>query len=268
MAFKATSMSGFRKQRSIHDALSSIIVMMEDAKNYKKDIYVKFADLKGAFTAVDPRIMFKHMRQLGMPPTFVDTCEQLYGVPTTTYIAPYDPTPSIDINRDTLSRFMFTLFLEPFPRWLTVSSRGYRRGVRATNVDPTEPTAIYHGHGIADDLNLATGTTPNMTVQLRKLSLSSAYTGMSVNLRKCCVTRALWRSGNALSLANRTLLASRHQSQLITINSRPSPIPSIGPSDTYRVLGTDLNASPPALSTCRNQSALQHPLSMPFPPPC
>jgi hypothetical protein len=47
----------------------------------------------------------------------------------------------------------------------------------------------------------------------------------------------------ALSLANRTLLASRLQKEFITINSSSSPIPSIGPSDTYRVLGVELNTS-------------------------
>jgi hypothetical protein len=64
---------------------------------------------------------------------------------------------------------------------------------------------------------------------------------MNVNVRKCCITGALWRSGNALSPANRTLSASRLRKQIVTINSRSSPIPSIGPSDTYRVLGVDLN---------------------------
>jgi hypothetical protein len=97
-----------------------------------------------------------------MPSTFFDTCEQLYGVSTTDYITPYGFTPSIDINRgtvqgDTLSPFLFTLFLEPFLRWLTVGSRGYRPGAPTTNVDPTEPTATYPGHGFADDLSLATG---------------------------------------------------------------------------------------------------------------
>jgi hypothetical protein len=68
----------------------------------RKDIYVMYADFKGAFNAADHRIMFKHMRQLGMPPTLVDTCEQLYGVSTPYYITPYGSTPSIDINRGTL----------------------------------------------------------------------------------------------------------------------------------------------------------------------
>jgi hypothetical protein len=82
-----------------------------------------------------------------------------------------------------------------------------------------------------------------MTIQLRKLSLFSAYTGMTVNVQKCCITGALWPSGNAPSPANCTLIAYRLQTHFITINSHPSPIPSIGPSDTYRVLGVELNTS-------------------------
>jgi hypothetical protein len=191
---------GFRHQRRIHDALSSIMMVMEDAKIYKKDIYVMYADFKDAFNAADHRTMFKHMRQLGMPSTYVDTCEQLYGVSTVDYITPFGPTPSIDINRgtlqgDTLSTFLFTLFLEPFLRWLTIGSRGHRPGAPATNIDPTESTATYPGQGFADDLSLATGSPPNMTIHLRKLSLFSAYTVMIVNVRKCCITGSLWRSG-------------------------------------------------------------------------
>jgi hypothetical protein len=124
-----------------------------------------------------------------------------------------------------------------------VGSRGYRPGPPATNVDPTKPTTTYLGHGFAEDLSLATGSTPNMAIQLKKLSLFSAYTGMTVNIRKCCITGALWRSGNALSLANIAILASRLQTQFITINAVPAPIPSTGPSDTYRVFVVKLNTS-------------------------
>jgi hypothetical protein len=124
--------------------------------------------------------MLKHMRHLGMPPTFVDTCEQLYGVSSTDYITTYGSTPSIDTNRgtlhgDTLSSFKFTLFLERFIHWLTVGSRGYRPGAPTTNAYPSKPTATYPGHGFADDRSLATGSPPNMSIQLRKLSLFSVY---------------------------------------------------------------------------------------------
>jgi hypothetical protein len=48
---------GFCHQRSTHDAMSSIIMMMEVAKFNNKDIYVMYADFKGAFNAADHRIM-------------------------------------------------------------------------------------------------------------------------------------------------------------------------------------------------------------------
>jgi hypothetical protein len=82
-----------------------------------------------------------------------------------------------------------------------------------------------------------------LTIQLQKLSLFSAYTCMIVNVQKCCITGALWRSGKALSIANRKLLASRLQNHFVAINSHTSPISSIGPSDTYRVLGAELSTS-------------------------
>jgi hypothetical protein len=137
---------GFRLLRSIDNTFDSIIMMTEDARKHNEDIYIMHADFKGAFNAADLLIMFKHMRQLGMPSTFVDTCEQLYGVSTTDHITFYGSTLSIDINRgtllgDTLLPFLFTLFLEPFLQWLTVGSRGYRPGAPTTNVDPTKPTA-------------------------------------------------------------------------------------------------------------------------------
>jgi hypothetical protein len=53
---------GFRLQRSVHDALSSINMMLEDAKIYSKDIYVMHADFKDAFNAAYHRIMLKYMR--------------------------------------------------------------------------------------------------------------------------------------------------------------------------------------------------------------
>jgi hypothetical protein len=197
------------------------------------------------------------------------------GSPQQTISPLYASTPSIEINQgtlqgDTLSLVLFALFLEPFLRWLTIGSRGYRPGAPTTNADPTKPTATYPGHGFADDLSLATGSPTNMTIRLQKLPLFSAYTCMIVNVRKCCITGALWRSGNALSLANRKLLASRMQKDSVNINSHTSLIPSIGPSDIYRVLGeSGSNSTPhsPSPNIGMNSRAQQPPSSMPYPPP-
>jgi hypothetical protein len=89
-----------------------------------------YADFKGAFNAADHPIMFKHMRLLGMPPTFVDPCEHLYGVSPTEYITPYGPTPSLDINRGTLQG---TPSLHSYlPSSLNPSSAGSRLAAGAT----------------------------------------------------------------------------------------------------------------------------------------
>jgi hypothetical protein len=64
---------------------------------------------------------------------------------------------------------------------------------------------------------------------------------MTVNVRKCCITGALWSKGNALSVTNRTLLASRVQHHFVNVNKLNSHLPSIDPSETYRVIGIELN---------------------------
>jgi hypothetical protein len=66
-------------------------------------------DLKGAFNADDHRIMFEHMHQLGMPSTFVHTCEQLYGVSTTDLNTPYTP-PSLPLMTSTQAPYRVTRF--------------------------------------------------------------------------------------------------------------------------------------------------------------
>jgi ABC-type phosphate/phosphonate transport system ATPase subunit len=85
--------NGFHLLRSIHNTVAPIILMMEDVKMYNKDIYTMCADFKGTFNAADHNIMFKNMQQLGIPPTVIDKCEQLYGASTTNYTPPLRPHP-------------------------------------------------------------------------------------------------------------------------------------------------------------------------------
>jgi hypothetical protein len=85
---------------------------MEDAKLHNKDIYVMYADFKGAFNAASCSNTCANL--VCPPPLSIHTN-------TTDYITPHGPTPSTDINRgtlqgDTMSPFLFTLFLEPFLR--------------------------------------------------------------------------------------------------------------------------------------------------------
>jgi hypothetical protein len=69
---------------------------------------------------------------------------------------------------------------------------------------------------------------------------SVTYIGMTANVRKCRITGALLTKGDTLSLANRTLLASRLQQHFVTFNKLNSPLLTIDPSKAYRVLGVEL----------------------------
>jgi hypothetical protein len=164
------------------------MMMMDDVKMYNNDTNIMYSDLKGTFHGADHKILFKHMRELGMPSSFITTCGQLYGVSNTNYITPHGNTPHIDINRgtvqgDTLPPFLFTLFLEPFLRWPTLGSRGYIPGPIPANHPDHSPTEAYPDHGFADSLSFKTCSIHNLTIQLNKLSLFSEHMGLGVNAK-------------------------------------------------------------------------------------
>ncbi len=80
---------------------------------------------------MDHRMLFKNMRELGFPECYIKTCEQLYRVSGTYYMTPHGNTLTIPVHRgtlqrDTLSPFLFLIFVEPLLRWLSIGSRGYK----------------------------------------------------------------------------------------------------------------------------------------------
>ena len=128
---------------------------------------------------MDHIILFQTMRDLGFPKCYINICEQLYKVSGTYYMTPYENTPTIPIHRgtiqgDTLSPFLFTIFMEPLLRWLSIGSRGY------TSIHQQQtPSSIYmtyDDHDYADDISITTGTLENLQIQIKKLHLFNKYT--------------------------------------------------------------------------------------------
>jgi hypothetical protein len=193
---------GFRSHRNIYDSISTHITMYEDAKISKQNIYTAYSDFKGAFGGMDHRILFQIMKEYGFQDSYINTCKQLYDVSNTYYMTPHGNTSPISIQRgtlqgDTLSPFLFTIFMEPLLRWLAVGSRGYC----PTYQPHKSTTAIitYDDHGYADDVSITAGTLHNLKIQLKKLHLFSEYTGLQLETTKCEATGALWALGNPLT---------------------------------------------------------------------
>ena len=70
-------------------------------------------------------------------------------------------TSTIPINRgtlqgDTLSPFLFTIFMEPFLRWLAVGSRGYHLSYQPHQ--STFAVITYNDHGYGNDVSITAGT--------------------------------------------------------------------------------------------------------------
>ena len=67
----------------MYGSLTTHIMMYEDAKLSKRHIYTAYSDFKGAFGGMDHIILFKTMRELGLPELYTKTCEQPYRVSAT-----------------------------------------------------------------------------------------------------------------------------------------------------------------------------------------
>jgi hypothetical protein len=171
---------GFKRHKKINDNLSTRVMLYEDAKMSKNtSTRTAYSDFKGAFGGMNYRILFKTMRELGFPECYINTCEQLYKVFGTYYMTPHGNTPFKPIHRgtlqgDTLSPFIFTIFMEPLLRSLSVSNRGYKP---LTQSQTSAGTCMsYDDYGYADDIGITTSTLENLQTKIKKLHHFSKYT--------------------------------------------------------------------------------------------
>ena len=59
--------AGFRKGRGTRDQIANIRWIMEKAREFQKDIYVRFIDYIKAFDCVDHNKLWKTLKEMGIP---------------------------------------------------------------------------------------------------------------------------------------------------------------------------------------------------------
>jgi hypothetical protein len=57
---------------------SDLIMMYEDAKISKRNIYTAYSDFKGAFRGMDHRILFQLMKEYGFHDFYIAACNFNY----------------------------------------------------------------------------------------------------------------------------------------------------------------------------------------------
>ena len=175
---------GFRWRRSMARAILHLLLGIEDAHPHNKDILICYLDFKGAYPSAKHIQLTRILQYLGMPSDFCAIVSNLYRDATTAFLTPYGPTVDIPVLRgtlqgDPLSPLLFDLMMEPLIRWLNVKKKGYK-------FESTGLTLASKWY--ADDATLLSDSEPKMVAQLQIVESYSIWSGIRLNVPKCCIT--------------------------------------------------------------------------------
>ena len=153
--------------------------MLLDATISKQDIYVIYIDFSSAFNTIDHDKLLCIMHDLGFTRDAIEVIADLYTDATTKVQLPYAETKPININRgsiqgDTLSPFLFLVFIEPLLRWMQSGSRGYKYSC-LKGIPQAEHTTSALAY--ADDLAAATSSLADLRRQAVKVEAFTAWSG-------------------------------------------------------------------------------------------
>ena len=147
------SQEGFRAERCTSRQLQLLIVALEDAQFTNQDIYILYIDFKNAFGSIDHTCLLAIMKDLEYPEDAVKLVGNIYSHSNTIFTGEqFGQTQKILIQRgtiqgDTLSPYLFIIFLEPLLQWLQNGKHGYTLGTSKITIN----LAAY-----ADDLAIIT----------------------------------------------------------------------------------------------------------------
>jgi ribonuclease HI len=232
---------GFRPHRSTIHQLELHTMLLEDARFQQQDLFLVQVDLKEAFDTIDHEFMYKIMRDLGYPRDAIQVVRGMYENAFTELVTPYGNTPPIRVQRgtlqgDSLSPFLFILYLEPLLRWLSIGGRGYHPGVfKKQNCVTTISNGTY-----ADDISLYTGGHSDAVTQCDKVGQYADVGELTISQPKCLATAALYKRQPDKPFDKATVARLTRN-----IRMQGKPITSHDPKAPYKMLGVwftmDLN---------------------------
>lgn len=110
--------------QNIARQIQAIIATLEDAKYTNKDLFLTYIDFKNSFGFIDNPRLLAIMGDLGYPIDAIMLIRNMYSKPSISFRGTHFITnPPIQISHgtiqgDTLSPYLFNVFLEPLLRWL------------------------------------------------------------------------------------------------------------------------------------------------------
>ncbi|KAJ9520579.1 hypothetical protein QJQ45_007435 [Haematococcus lacustris] len=231
--------AGFRSHRDTTQQLQMLVMALEDAKLAKVDIYALLVDFTSAFNTTCQDKLLWIMHDLGFPTDATDAVKDLYTGATTRFKTPYGHTDPVPVDRgtiqgDSLSPFLFLIYIEPLLRWLQVGARGYK-----FTSDTTDSAGRFTIGSIdyADDIAILCNSISNLRCQADKLSAYSDWGHLIVSHSKTLATTALHKahqSGRCSTMAEAEKQA-RRELQAVTLQGKP--VTYLKPTSPFTYLG-------------------------------
>jgi exonuclease III/ribonuclease HI len=234
--------AGFRKQKATMDQLQQLVHVLEDARLHKQDAYCLVVDLKAAFNSTDQDKLLYIMHSLGFGTDAIEVVRGLYTGATTSIRLPAGRTEPVNVDRgtiqgDTLSPFLFLVYLEPLLRWLHAGGRGYKHGcLSGASLDERLQHAV-SSLAYADDLNILTGGPSgwcDMRVQADKLTHYCDWGSLQVSHKKTKITGVLYGAANKGEVTSPTDVAFRLSNKL---QVQGAPVTYLPPTEPFPYLG-------------------------------
>ena len=235
---------GFRKNTGTNKQLQMLVMAIEDAKLSAQDLYKLQVDFSSAFNMSDHDLTLQILYDLGFPTDAIEVVKDIYTGATTRYTTPYGCTKAIQIDRgtlqgDTLSPFLFLIYIEPLLRWLNVGSRGYKFGCVPSR---EQVRTACNSLAYADDLEILTSKLSDLKIQATKLSLYSDWAQMKVNVGKTITTGILYGSARTGQLGHSNpiddkILLRQLQGQVMV---QGAPVQYQHPAQPFTYLGVEL----------------------------
>ncbi|KAJ9520002.1 hypothetical protein QJQ45_014732, partial [Haematococcus lacustris] len=231
--------AGFRSHRNTTQQLQMLVMALEDAKLAKADIYALLVDFTSAFNTTCQDKLLWIMHDLGFPTDATDAVKDLYTGATTRFRTPYGPTDPVPVDRgtiqgDSLSPFLFLIYIEPLLRWLQVGARGYK--FKSATADSGERTTV-SSIDYADDIAILCNTLRNLRCQADKLSAFSDWGHLIISHSKTLATAALHHSIETGMCSNAAEADKWARQQLQTVSLQGKPVTYHRPTSPFTYLG-------------------------------
>ena len=172
--------ASFRKGRGTRDQITNICWIIEEAREFQKNIYFCFVDYAKAFDCVDHNKLWKILKEMGIPDHLICLLRNLYASQEATVRTGHGTTDWFQIGKGVrqgciMSPCLFNLYAEYIMR--NAGREETQAGIKIAGRN-------INNFRYADDITLMEGSEEELKSLLMKVKEESEKVGLKLNIQK------------------------------------------------------------------------------------